>query len=131
MAVVKQSETDSLLLQADSACSVRDANTGNYTYRTFGGCVSLRVAFLLKSPSLFASQVLLITTVWHFLTGRIHLMRTPLRVCFCQTNVCTGVMERVGEPARSEEEEAERLVTSRCNSSTLFCSSARFANSSL
>lgn len=40
-------------------------------------------------------------------------------------------MERVGEPALSEEEERERFVTSRRNSSTLFWSSARFANSSL
>lgn len=48
-----------------------------------------------------------------------------------QTKDCTGVMERVGEPARSEDDEAERLVTSRCNSSTLFCSSARLASRSL
>lgn len=61
---------------------------------------------------------------------------TPLwwrfkRLPLAQTNVCTGVMERVGEPARSDEEEAERLVTSRCSSSTLFCNSARLASSSL
>lgn len=39
-------------------------------------------------------------------------------------------MERGGEPAFSDEE-ADLLENSLCNSSTFFCSSVRFAKSSL
>lgn len=46
------------------------------------------------------------------------------------TEVWTGVPECAGEEPRSEEDEA-RVATSRCRSSTLFCSSARMASSSL
>lgn len=48
----------------------------------------------------------------------------------CQTDVCTGVTECVGEEPRSDEAEA-RAATSRCRSSTRFCSSARTASNSL
>lgn len=47
-----------------------------------------------------------------------------------QTEVCTGVTEWEGEAPRSDGDEA-RVATSRCRSSTLFCSSARTASSSL
>lgn len=77
--------------------------------------------------------LLVMATVWHLFTCRVLASAAVMDGggALCQTKVCTGVMERVGEPALSDEEEAERLVTSRCNSSTLFCNSARFANSSL
>jgi len=48
----------------------------------------------------------------------------------CQTDVCTGVTECDGEEPRSDEAEA-RAATSRCRSSTRFCSSARTASNSL
>ena len=47
-----------------------------------------------------------------------------------QTEVCTGVTEWEGEEPRSEGDEA-RMAISRCRSSTLFCSSALMASSSL
>lgn len=48
----------------------------------------------------------------------------------CQTEVWTGVTEWEGEEPRSDGDEA-RVATSRCRSSTLFCSSAFTASSSL
>lgn len=102
----------------------------NLLIQTFGGSVST----LCVTQRELDTQVLcclVINTALHLLTAKDSASVTVMRVEQCQTKVCTGVMERVGEPARSEEEEAERLVTSRCNSSTLFCSSARLANSSL
>lgn len=48
-----------------------------------------------------------------------------------QTEVCTGVAEWEGEEPRSEEDEMERVATSRCSSSTFFCSSVLMASSSL
>lgn len=48
-----------------------------------------------------------------------------------QTEVCTGVAEWVGEEPLSEEDEMVRVATSRCKSSTRFCSSALIASSSL
>lgn len=47
-----------------------------------------------------------------------------------QTEVCTGVTEWEGEEPRSDGDEA-RVAISRCRSSTLFCSSALMASSSL
>lgn len=75
---------------------------------------------------------LTITPAWLAL-----LSKSKLRLCDdhmikgCQTKVCTGVTERVGELGRSEEDEAEWFAVSRFNSSTRFWSSARFASSSL
>lgn len=48
----------------------------------------------------------------------------------CQTEVWTGVTEWEGEAPRSVGDEA-RVATSLCRSSTLFCSSALMASSSL
>lgn len=47
-----------------------------------------------------------------------------------QTEVWTGVIEWEGEEPRSDGDEA-RVATSRCRSSTLFCSSALMVSSSL
>lgn len=47
-----------------------------------------------------------------------------------QTEVWTGVTECDGDEPRSDEDEA-RVATSRCRSSTRFCSSALTASSSL
>lgn len=112
------SEADTFLLQTDSTrtCEI-------YSNQTL--CGSLWMWYITKEAAWRTGPL------WRLVTGRISGSKKATRVALCQTKVCTGVMERVGEPACSEEDEAERLVTSRCNSSTLFCSSARFANSSL
>lgn len=48
-----------------------------------------------------------------------------------QTEVWTGVAAWEGDEPRSDDDETARVATSRCRSSTRFCSSALTASSSL